>query len=371
MNKKSLILPVFLILLAPAAPAQQTKVLTAEKHNEYGLVYTLPETALEIKVTASRTVERKGPFYQYAKKYLGSDKTVTTDREIWTIDKVEVNPYGVSDNETQYLMQLKPGALTYLSVAPDGMLLGINREIPLPQGPDIRSEGIRNPTEPDFGKSYLEFVGEDFIASQSTAKQAELLAESLLEVRDSRISLTRGTADAMPTDGRQLELMLAGLEEQERAMTAAFNGYIKTETFTRTFNVIPREAGKSVLFRLCDFAGFVEPDDLSGDPVSINVEITSEGSLPVDSKGEEKRFPKDGIVYNIPGSAQITISALGKTFFDKEFDFAQFGSKFGLNPTLFTDRKDPSWATFDPTTGGLREMGTGIHQTSRTESEEN
>lgn len=38
--------------------AQQTKILTADKHNEYGLVYTLPITTLEIEVTAKRTVSK-------------------------------------------------------------------------------------------------------------------------------------------------------------------------------------------------------------------------------------------------------------------------------------------------------------------------
>lgn len=362
MNKKTLTILTCLAGLAFPASAQQTKILTAEKHNEYGLVYSLPVTALEIKVTATRRVERKGPFFQYAKKYLGSEKVITTDRENWTIQRVEVQPYGVADTESQYLMQLKPGALTYISVAPDGMLLGINREVPCPAAPGSSSGEIENPGKPDFGKSYLEFVGEDFIASQSTAKQAELLAENLLEIRDSKNSLTRGTADVMPTDGKQMELMLASLNEQEKAMTAAFNGNIWTQTITRTFNLIPQDAGKSVIFRLSDFAGFVDSDDLSGDPVELTVEITSEGTLPTDSKGDEKKFPKDGIAYCIPGSAQITVSTLGKTLFEKEFDFAQFGTRFGLNPALFTDRKDPSWATFNPATGGLEQMGTGIQE---------
>ncbi len=61
------------MLLAAYMPAaaQQTKLLTAEKHNEYGLVYTLPVTALDIEVTAVREVKKAGQYYQYAKKYVG------------------------------------------------------------------------------------------------------------------------------------------------------------------------------------------------------------------------------------------------------------------------------------------------------------
>ena len=38
-------------------------------------------------------------------------------------------------------------------------------------------------------------------------------------------------------------------------------------------------------------------------------------------------------------------------------DFAQFGIKFGLAPTLFSDKKAPSFAVFDPATGAVREIG--------------
>jgi hypothetical protein len=39
-------------------------------------------------------------------------------------------------------------------------------------------------------------------------------------------------------------------------------------------------------------------------------------------------------------------------------DFSQFGTKFGLNPSIFSAKKDPSYAIFDPITGALVEVGT-------------
>ena len=103
-------------MMAAASPAiaQQTKLLTAEKHNEYGIVYTLPVTALDIEVTAVREVRKAGPYYQYAKKYVGTDKVVKEDSEEWTIKSVNVRPYGIPDPDARYLMQLKPGSVTYI-----------------------------------------------------------------------------------------------------------------------------------------------------------------------------------------------------------------------------------------------------------------
>lgn len=349
--------------------AQQTKLLTADKHNEYGLVYTLPNTMLDIEVTATRTVNRAGKYFQYAKKYLGTDNVITKDSETWTITGAKVSTYGVPDEEEQYLMQLKPGAVTYLCVDNSGMLLAINKEVTLP-GNNILTRGAEESNDLQSGRKngksgnekidmqeYLKYVDEDFLASQSSAKQAQMLAESLMEIRESKVALTRGTAETMPTDGRQLELMLASLAHQEASITAAFCGTTETETVTRTYTFMPEEDGKYILFRLSDFAGYVGPDDLSGDPVYITVKAGREPELPVDLKGETKKLPKDAIIYSIPGSANIKLTYKGSTIFDKEFDLSQFGIKFGLAPTLFTDKKVPSYAVFDPATGALKEIG--------------
>lgn len=351
--------PIILTLLAAAAialpaNAQQTKMLTADKHNEYGLVYSLPLTELRIEVTATHVSRKAGPYWQYARKHIGTDKVVRTDADVWTIDRVEVTPYGVADPDSRFLMQLKPGQLTSICVADDGMLLAINKEVRAPEQTAARRPAA--PPKAFSGKEYLQYVSEDFLASQSSAKQAQLLAESLMEVRDAKTSLTRGTAETMPTDGRQLELMLASLADQEQALTAAFAGTETSATVTRTFTFRPAKEGRFVLFRMSDFAGFTDADDYSGEPVYITVGAIKEAELPVDANGQEKKLPKDAVVYALPGSAPVSIAMPGKKLFEDTFAIAQFGTTFGLNPTLFTDKKAPSYAIFDPATGAVREI---------------
>lgn len=342
-------------LMLPAG-AQQTKVLTAEKHNEYGLVYNLPKTALQVTVTACKKTRIAGPYAKYAKKYIGTDRVISDNSEFWTVSDVKIVPYGVADTETQYLMQLKPGSTTYIGVADDGMLLSVNAEPVRTQLKDL--SGSRLPESTPDCTEYLQYVDEDFLGSQSSAKQAEMLAASLLEVRDSYVQLTRGTADNMPTDGKQLELMLNSLKAQEDALTNAFTGVEYESVETRVYTYLPAENGREILFRLSDFAGFVAPDDYSGEPFYITTKIVREGTIPTDANGEEKKFPKDGVVYAIPGTAGITLSFKGSTLVKKEFEFAQFGTVFGLDPKLFTSRKEPSYAIFSDVTGGVLEIGT-------------
>ena len=115
----------------------------------------------------------------------------------------------------------------------------------------------------------------------------------------------------------------------------------------------PGEPGRSVLFRMSDFAGFVAADDYSGEPVYVNVKVTRRGEMPVDDKGDEKKVPRDAVIYNIPGAATVSLSHSGKTLWSGDLECSQYGIQFGLQPTLFSDRKARSYAVFDPATGAL------------------
>ena len=83
------------------ASAQSTQKFTAAKHNEYGLTYSLPTTHLRVTVEAEKTVKKAGPFYKYAKKYLGTDDVVTKDSQEWDLKTVDVASYGVPNTQKQ------------------------------------------------------------------------------------------------------------------------------------------------------------------------------------------------------------------------------------------------------------------------------
>lgn len=354
MRKSTITLLLALATILPVA-AQQTRVLTADKHNEYGLVYSLPVTSLRFEVTMHHTINVAGPYRQYAKKYIGTDRVISRDSETWEIVSVKALTYGTPNRQENYLMQLKPGATTYICVDSDGMLRAINKEIEAVSLPEPASDALMG-KRPDIDE-YLQYVSEDFLASQSMLKQAQMLSESLMEIRDAKIALTRGTAETMPADGRQLELMLASLAHQEGTLTAAFTGISASETIVRTFTFTPDKEGEYVLFRLNPATGPVDASDLSGEPIYVDIEITDEPQLPTDAKGETKKLPKDAVIYNIPGTALVTLSYRGATLMSLESEFAQYGIQFGVAPTLFTDKKEPSFAIFNPVTGALEQIG--------------
>jgi hypothetical protein len=154
---------------------------------------------------------------------------------------------------------------------------------------------------------------------------------------------------------------LKNINDQEEALTAMFLGTVQTRTdVTRvTYDPSTDVSIKSVIARLNSVTGFVDADDLSGAPIYLNFNITDLGSMPVNDKGEEKKFPKGGVAYRIPGSADVSVSTSANgTLCSGSFSVAQLGVVYGIDPALFTDKKAPAYLIFDPTTGGVRELGT-------------
>lgn len=339
------------------ASAQQTRLLSADKNTDYGIAYALPQTALRINVEATLVKSVPGPYRQYASRYLGQTDIISAPSLTAEIDAVEVTTYGVPGGR-KYVMQLKPGALTQVCVDADGMLLAINKEAEAPK-PEAAPVAV-NSREPDMDE-YLQYVDADFLSSQSSARRAEMLAQTIMEIRESRLSLSRGTAETMPADGRQLELMLQSLQQQEEAMVRAFTGYTYTSKAAASYSLTPdsiSQPSRTVVCRLSPAAGLQDADSYAGEPLYLSIGQPEEPEWPLNVKGEPKELPRDGVMYNMPAPAKVEIIWRGRKLYESELSFGQFGKPFALDPKLFTDKKAPSAATFDPVTGALLEIET-------------
>ncbi len=349
------ILALCLLLTIGFAPAQETKRLNAEKHNEYGIIYSLPMTHLDLEVVATKTIRKAGPYHQYAEKYLGLSNAITHDSESWEVTSVRVIPYGVPDPAEQYLMQFKPGSHGYIVVDERGLLLSINTS---PMGDTItHAQPIKKEKSPLDGDEYANLFTEEMLMSASKAKMAEVAAKQLYRIRESKLNLVTGEVDELPADGESYRLILQQLDEQAAALTALFMGTTQTETAVHHIDYLPMEdTNNEVVFRISDLYGVVDADNLSGAPIYLSLSITKEGTLPTNLKGEVKKMPKDAIPYAIPGEAEVTISNGKRTFFQDRISVAQFGVIFGLDPTPFT-KKEPSCITFYPQTGAIRQIG--------------
>jgi hypothetical protein len=340
--------------IVPAA-AQSTQKLTAGKATEYGLTYTLPNTVVDITLEVEHTVTKPGEFSNYANRYLGLTDVIRTADEQVNIKSVTLTQRGVPNADNRWLAQFKTGAQTSIVLTQAGLPLAINKDdVQLPAQPVLPQAVAAQPTalETDAARHAVTL---EMTRSTSLSKKAELAAQRIFELREQRNELISGNADNMPPDGAALQVALNALAEQEAALTAMFAGTTQkyTEVKTVTFEPGKEECQNTVIARISPVDGVVGVNDMSGVPVLLSMEIVSEGKLPVNEKGEEKKFPKGGVAYTIPGTADITLSYNGKQLARQTVELAQLGCTFGIDPTLFTDKKAPSYVEFSPVTGAI------------------
>ena len=350
---------ILLLTSTLASYGQTTQKLTASKLNEYGLIYTLPRTVIDVTVEAKKTVKTPGEFYRYSTKYLGIPP-ITEKSEEWTLESVAVNPRGIPEESEQYLVQFKSGSTPFMLIDKNDFPLTVNADdyefAPLPVLPSAQAAQPTILQTP----AAVQAVTEEMLQSTSSAKRAELAAQKIYELRQSRNDIISGKADQMPTDGTAMKLVLENLEQQEAALTAMFVGTVQTSSAVRTYTIEPSEEPESriVVARVSITDGPVDASDLSGDPIYLDMRTTVKGELPKNEKGEEKKFPKGGLAYRIPGAAALTVTSGGKTYFRGSMNIAQYGVVFGLDPSIFTDKKAPAYVIFDSSTGAIKELGT-------------
>lgn len=339
--------------LALGAAAQASHKITAGKANEYGLAYTLPSTVLDLYIEAELTSEQPGDFHNYAGRYLGTDNAIHEPSRSAKVKSVTIVPRGIASDADRQLAEFKPGSSAFINLTPDNLPLAINTDevyaAPVPMLPLAQPA----PPSPLEGKAASEAVTADMARSSSLPKKAELAALRIFEIRETRSDLLSGNADNPPADGAAMKLVLDNLAAQEAALTAMFQGVRSTGTIVRKVSLEPDSAESVVVARLSAVDGIIDADNLAGAPITAEIELLEEGTLPVDEKGTEKSYPKGGVAYAIPGTARVTIYYAGNKVVQTTVPVAQYGVVFGLDPKLFTDKTQPYKAIFDPATGAV------------------
>lgn len=343
-----------------ACNALTSQKLTATKASEYGLIYNLPVTVLDVTIEVEKLVKQPGEYFKYAKKYLDADNPITEPSQEWTIKSVTVNARGVADADERYLVQFKRGTTPYIIVNEENFPLAINTEEYMPEEAAERPAAVDATPTPLEGDAAMQVMSQEMLQSQSTAKRAELAANQIYALRQSRTDLITGQAEQMPPDGQAMQLVLDNIAAQEAALVAMFLGTEQYSTDVKTFTIVPDSiGGEFIVARLSTLNGIVDNEDLSGAPIYMTVDVAEKGQLPVNEKtGLTKTFPKGGIAYRIPGKASVGIEYGGKTVYSGVFDVAQYGVVFGIDPSIITNRKTLGYVIFDPVTGGIKEIGT-------------
>lgn len=334
-------------LLIATSTYAQTEVLTGiARGKDFGVAYTLPKTQIEIEIKANKVNYIPGDFSKYADRYLRLTDVSADPETYWELTSVKLKSAGTPDSEKTYFVKLKDKTVAPLiELTENGIVKSIN--VPYSQNKEAKTAV----TTPAIQKANpRDFLTEEILMASSTAKMAELVAKEIYNIRESKNALLRGQADNMPSDGAQLKIMLDNLNLQEEAMTEMFSGTRNKEETTFTVRLTPdKELKNEIAFRFSKKLGVVANNDLAGVPYYISLQDLKSVSIPQED-GKKKNM--DGIAYNIPGKALVTLTDGKKKLYEGEIPVTQFGIVEYLAPVLF-NKNSTIKVYFDPVTGGL------------------
>jgi hypothetical protein len=311
-----------------------------------GVVYYLPKTALEVELTVAEKAYTPGELCQFANRYLHMNNVADKAGTTYELQQVKVVSVGVPDPENAYTVKQKDKSLaSQVTLTRDGILKAIHATSDVEE-PTTDEEPVVTGQVTDPRK----FLTEEMLMAGSSYKMADLVAKEIYAIRDSKSSLTRGQADYMPTDGAALQLMLTNLDEQERALTSLFAGVTLQTVRKVRVRIAPATDGQSQLaFRFSEYEGVVATDNLLGEPYYLTVKNLN--ALPAAAEKTQKK--PAGIIYNVPGKAEVTVKAAGKTYFKGELPITQLGATEVLATDLFTNKKIDTKVVFNPNTGAI------------------
>ncbi|WP_308744410.1 DUF4831 family protein [uncultured Bacteroides sp.] len=337
------------LLMATSAYAQ-TEVLTGvTRGKDYGVVYSLPKTQIELEIKANKVTYTPGEFSKYADRYLRLNNVSAEPETYWELTSVKVKSVGVPNSEATYFVKLKDKTVAPLMELTEN---GIVKSINVPYSPNSSTKQS-TPTTPALQKKAnpRDFLTEEILMASSTAKMAELVAKEIYNIRESKNALLRGQADNTPSDGAQLKIMLDNLNMQEDAMTKMFSGIQDKEERTFTVRLTPdKEFNNEVAFRFSKKLGVVANNDLAGTPFYISLKDLKTVKIPQEDGKKKKDL--DGIAYNVPGQALVTLTDGKRKLYEDELPVTQFGIIEYLAPVLF-NKNSTIKVYFDPNTGGL------------------
>ena len=353
---KKIIIVAGLLLSLPGL--SQTKVVkkNAVKANDFGIVYSLPKTLLTVDAEVTKVSCKAGPYYQYAEKYLGVKDIVTEDRVYYELGKISLENHGIPDKDATYMIQFKQKTVApFAYLTEDGLLCSINA-VYKPDSTSKKKE-VSKQQPVTSSSDQASVYSEELLMAGSMAKQAEVAAKQIYRIRESRLNILTGEVDNLPPDGDAMKIVIQQLEEQERILTELFTGIKTREVIHYAVDIEPTESlEKEVLFRFSKKLGIVDADDLGGAPVYLNLKALEKQSQLDPKEAEKKEKSMKGIVYNVPGKAEVEIFFDKKSLFKGDVMVTQFGYREELTPVMLEDKKAPVKVYFYPETGAIKQI---------------
>jgi hypothetical protein len=248
-----------------------------------GLMYCLPQTALDVDVTIARVSKIKGPFAEYAEKLLGLKNVITQNQISYQIANINIHPENVLDTAHQYIIQ-KRGCLgkrgTQFLFDQFGNVSSLNNRHGVFKDSIILQENMVINSEsqeyPNFFRLYAdasqiekidtvyETIKTDTIVmskpiikrtlvTKTLQQRAEEAADYILKFRMKRYELITASQE-IAYSKEAIEYMNNQLVKMENEYLELFTGITQTENTVFHAEIIPNESQRNATIPLIGFS---------------------------------------------------------------------------------------------------------------------
>ena len=289
----------------------------------------------------------------YASRYLGeSYATQPTTR--YQIERVAMHAHGVPDTTQSYLIQsvATPSVEQLVALTPDGLLYSLHGKAYKPTTTDYLADYPKGVTQQEASQA----LPQEYALATSRAKQAEVVASRLFELRERRVELLSGQVETMPCDGPALKMVLDGLDKEIAALQALFAGRTSKRYYEEIVDVpIDDPVSQQEVARFAPQYGLVDKEDLSGAPIYISVEALNHPAPQSDAE-LHKLTKSTALRYIEPRRARVSLQLPERNqAIMLELSVAQWGRTAILEHKLGADKLGqlPYTIYFDLTSGSI------------------
>jgi hypothetical protein len=302
-----------------------------------------------------RTIEKPGPYAQYAGDFLGLTDVIMNENESWSIKGVTVKAHDELDPSQFYVISSTSLFQTnVLALRKEGLILDLNpavfytneKQSNLNESGNIQyhsfdlgsDEYFQLQRDTAYKRMNVDssFVRIPYIVEKKKKLPLDQLAEKaakrLMELRDGKHLILTGEATVFP----QSEAAINEINKMEREYTELFTGKTITESFSFSYQVIPAKTmtGKPVtLFLYSEKTGPVKGTSVGGNPVTMeffpekktrDITVINRANAKSDSKKYDKLY------YRVPDVVAVKINLGNEKLFDSRKLIYQFGEVIQL-----------------------------------------
>jgi len=317
-----------------------------------GLFYSLPRTVIKVDLVVSKITNVRGPYAEFADKYLGLSQVVMTNSTEYSLSEIRLSSYEESDPSEYYFVKVpeksKSRQAVELSLSQLGTLVGAKgssagedrgKSVKIEPSPDVMNE-MPNPNTVERIDTLIRRISVDttmieqrvfkkVTAAKTTEQKAKEAADFIIKLDESKFNLINGYQEVSYEKGT-MEYMYNQMEQLMSDYLQMFKGIRLVETETYSFTVVPATESLDKPVPVCRFSpgkGILDKGAAGGDLVQVRVEASnslSQVRTPVQDRNARVKSEK-GLYYRIPEKAAVSVLIGGQPRVDGKFTVSQLG----------------------------------------------